>query len=55
MCHGRPLLPSLQLHNLVDLWYRTASSSKKLFPASVGSSAKDFVMVLSYSRRSLPP
>lgn len=52
MCRGRPVVPSLELHNLVDLWFRTASSSKKI-PASVGSSAKDFVMVLSYSRKPL--
>ncbi|XP_065853342.1 E3 ubiquitin protein ligase DRIP2-like [Euphorbia lathyris] len=50
MCRGRPVLPTQQLHNLVDLWFRTASTSKKV-PASVGSSAKDFVMVLSYSRK----
>ncbi|RYQ91179.1 hypothetical protein Ahy_B09g097084 isoform G [Arachis hypogaea] len=54
MCRGQPVLPSLQLHNLVDLWFRTASTSKKI-PASVGSSAKDFVMVLSYCRKALPP
>ncbi|KAF7817825.1 E3 ubiquitin protein ligase DRIP2-like isoform X1 [Senna tora] len=54
MCRGRPVLPSLQLHNLVDLWFRTASTSKKI-PASVGSSAKDFVMVLSYCRKALAP
>ncbi|KAE9619027.1 hypothetical protein Lal_00047607 [Lupinus albus] len=47
LCRGQPVLPSLQLHNLVDLWFQTASTSKKI-PASVGSSAKDFVMVLSY-------
>ncbi|KAA3472917.1 E3 ubiquitin protein ligase DRIP2-like [Gossypium australe] len=50
MCRGQPVLPSLQLHNLVDLWFRTASTAKKV-PASVGSSAKDFVMVLSYCRK----
>ncbi|MED6140405.1 E3 ubiquitin protein ligase drip2 [Stylosanthes scabra] len=54
MCRGQPVLPSLQLHNLVDLWFRTASTSKKI-PASVESSAKDFVMVLSYCRKALPP
>ncbi|KAL2325380.1 hypothetical protein Fmac_024438 [Flemingia macrophylla] len=54
MCRGQPVLPSLQLHNLVELWFRTASTSKKI-PASVGSSAKDFVMVLSYCRKALPP
>ncbi|GAV86265.1 zf-C3HC4 domain-containing protein [Cephalotus follicularis] len=50
LCRGQPVLPTLQLHNLVDLWFRTASTSKKV-PASVGGSAKDFVMVLSYCRK----
>ncbi|BAT94966.1 E3 ubiquitin protein [Vigna angularis] len=54
MCRGQAVLPSLQLHNLVDLWFRTASTSKRI-PTSVGSSAKDFVMVLSYCRKTLPP
>ncbi|KAI5424060.1 hypothetical protein KIW84_030321 [Lathyrus oleraceus] len=53
ICRGQPVLPSLQMHNLVDLWFCTASTSKKL-PASVGSSAKDFVMALSYCRKTLP-
>ncbi|XP_027188354.1 E3 ubiquitin protein ligase DRIP2-like isoform X2 [Cicer arietinum] len=52
MCRGQPVLPTLQMHNLVDLWFCTASTSKRL-PASVGSSAKDFVMVLSYCRKTL--
>ncbi|KAF2287710.1 hypothetical protein GH714_002403 [Hevea brasiliensis] len=43
ICRGQAVLPTLQLHNLVDLWFQTASTSKKV-PASVGSSAKDFVM-----------
>uniref|UniRef100_A0A803PZN9 RING-type domain-containing protein n=1 Tax=Cannabis sativa TaxID=3483 RepID=A0A803PZN9_CANSA len=50
LCRGQPVLPTLPLQNLVDLWFRTASTSKKV-PASVGSSAKDFVMVLSYCRK----
>nr|XP_048325241.1 E3 ubiquitin protein ligase DRIP2-like isoform X2 [Ziziphus jujuba var. spinosa] len=50
MCRGQPVLPSLQLQHLVDLWFRTGSTAKKV-PASVGSSAKDFVMVLSYCRK----
>ncbi|KAI9084882.1 hypothetical protein K1719_033288 [Acacia pycnantha] len=54
MCRGRPVVPSLQLHNLVDLWFKAPSYCKK-FPASVGCSAKDFIMVLSYSRKALPP
>ncbi|XP_044497961.1 E3 ubiquitin protein ligase DRIP2-like isoform X2 [Mangifera indica] len=49
-CRGQPVLPTLQLHNLVDLWFQTASTAKKV-PTSVGSSAKDFVMVLSYCRK----
>ncbi|MED6129066.1 hypothetical protein PIB30_104145 [Stylosanthes scabra] len=53
MCRGQPVLPNLQLHNLVDLWFCTPSASKKM-PASVGSSAKDFVMVLSYCRKAVP-
>lgn len=54
LCRGEPVLPTLQLHNLVDLWFRTTSTAKKV-PASVGSSAKDFVMVLSYCRKVLVP
>lgn len=50
LCRGQPVLPTQQLQNLVDLWFRTASTAKKI-PASVGSSAKDFVMVLSYCRK----
>ncbi|XVF42210.1 hypothetical protein PTKIN_Ptkin01aG0342100 [Pterospermum kingtungense] len=50
MCRGQPVVPTLELHNLVDLWFRTASTTKKV-PASIGSSAKDFVMVLSYCRK----
>ncbi|KAM7252033.1 hypothetical protein ACFE04_023916 [Oxalis oulophora] len=50
MCRGQSVLPTLQLHDLVDLWLRTASTTKRV-PASVGGSAKDFVMVLSYCRK----
>ncbi|XP_050224542.1 E3 ubiquitin protein ligase DRIP2-like [Mercurialis annua] len=53
MCRGQSVLPTLQLQNLVDLWFRTASTTKKV-PAPVGSSAKDFVMVLSYCRKVRP-
>ncbi|XP_039062796.1 E3 ubiquitin protein ligase DRIP2-like isoform X2 [Hibiscus syriacus] len=54
MCQGQPVVPSLQLHSLVDYWFRTASTAKKI-PATVGSSAKDFVMVLSYCRKVQAP
>ncbi|XP_038890118.1 E3 ubiquitin protein ligase DRIP2-like isoform X2 [Benincasa hispida] len=54
LCRGQPVRPTQQLQNLVDLWFRTASTAKKI-PASVGSSAKDFVMVLSYCRKVQTP
>ncbi|KAA8544904.1 hypothetical protein F0562_019701 [Nyssa sinensis] len=54
MCQGQPVLPTLQLQNLVDLWLRTASTSKRV-TASIGASAKDFVMVLSYCRKAETP
>lgn len=49
-CMGQPVLPTLQLHNLVDLWLQTASTPQRV-QASVGASAKDFVMVLDYARK----
>lgn len=48
-CKGKPVVPTLALHNLVGMWLREASS--KRVAASVGISAKDFVMVLSYARK----
>lgn len=49
-CMGQTVLPTLLLYNLVDLWLQTVSTSERV-PAIVGSSAKDFVMVLAYARR----
>lgn len=49
-CMGQTVLPTLLLYNLVDLWLQTAATSERV-PAIVGSSAKDFVMVLAYARR----
>ncbi|KAE8675097.1 E3 ubiquitin protein ligase DRIP2 [Hibiscus syriacus] len=49
-CMGQPVLPTLQLYNLVDLWLQTASTSQRI-AASAGSSAKEFVMVLAYARK----
>ncbi|XP_021290821.1 E3 ubiquitin protein ligase DRIP2-like [Herrania umbratica] len=51
---GHPVLSTLQLHNLVDWWVQTTPASERI-QAFVGSSAKDFVMVLSYSRNARPP
>ncbi|KAI5580310.1 hypothetical protein BDE02_08G146900 [Populus trichocarpa] len=47
---AEPVASTLQLHNLVDWWSQTASSSERI-QTTVGSSAKDFVMVLSYGRK----
>ncbi|KAK4754747.1 hypothetical protein SAY87_008504 [Trapa incisa] len=44
---GQPVVPTLRLDHLVD---RTASASKSIM-ASVGTSAKDLIMVLSYCRK----
>jgi E3 ubiquitin-protein ligase DRIP len=51
---GQPVVSTLQLHNLVDWWLQTASASERI-RTTVGSSAKDFVMVLSYGRKAHPP
>ncbi|KAJ9182212.1 hypothetical protein P3X46_006233 [Hevea brasiliensis] len=52
--HGQPVLSTLQLHHLVDWWLQMAPSSERI-QTSVGSSAKEFVMVLSYGRKTQPP
>ncbi|KAF5727034.1 E3 ubiquitin protein ligase DRIP2-like [Tripterygium wilfordii] len=49
-CMGQTVVPSLQLHNLIDLWLQ-ATSSPERSSATIGSSAKDFVMVLTYARK----
>ncbi|XP_074292677.1 E3 ubiquitin protein ligase DRIP2-like [Silene latifolia] len=50
MCHGQPVMPQLKLSSLMDLWLRTSVTPKKV-RSFVGQSAKDFTMVLSYSRK----
>ncbi|KAB1218070.1 E3 ubiquitin protein ligase DRIP2 [Morella rubra] len=51
---GQPVMSTLQLHNLVDSWLQTQPASQRI-ETSVGSSAKEFVMVLTYGRKALPP
>ncbi|XP_043723523.1 E3 ubiquitin protein ligase DRIP2-like [Telopea speciosissima] len=53
-CRGKPVMPTLLLHNLLDLWLQMGSTSKRV-PISVGSSAKEFVMELGYGRKIQPP
>lgn len=50
-CMGQPVLPTLRLHNLVELWGDSAASTSDRIPAAIGSSAKDLVMVLAYARK----
>uniref|UniRef100_A0A1J3J689 E3 ubiquitin protein ligase DRIP2 n=1 Tax=Noccaea caerulescens TaxID=107243 RepID=A0A1J3J689_NOCCA len=49
-CMGEPVIPTLQLHSLVELWLQTTSKHQRV-AASIGSSAKEFVMVLVYARK----
>lgn len=46
---GQRLLPSLQLCKVMDLWLHTKPTEKK--SVSVGSSAGEFVMPLTYCRQ----
>ncbi|CAN0830892.1 E3 ubiquitin protein ligase DRIP2 [Linum grandiflorum] len=50
---GRPVIPTAQLQNLVDLWLGNVTSKKVVAPP-LGSSAKEFVLILSYCRRVQP-
>ncbi|XP_019454508.1 PREDICTED: E3 ubiquitin protein ligase DRIP2-like [Lupinus angustifolius] len=50
-CMGQTVLPTLKLHNLVELWLQTTSSTSHRISATIGSTAKDFVMVLAYARK----
>lgn len=51
---GQSVVPTLQLNNLVELWIQTATTPEKV-PATIGSSGKDFVMVLAYCRKAPSP
>ncbi|KAJ0113090.1 hypothetical protein Patl1_01200 [Pistacia atlantica] len=45
---GQSVIPTLELYNLVYLWLQTVATPEKV-PTKIGSSAKDFVMVLTYA------
>ncbi|KAI4301159.1 hypothetical protein L6164_034466 [Bauhinia variegata] len=49
-CMGQTVVNTLQLYDLVDLWLQSASTPQRI-SATVGSSGKDFVMVLVYARK----
>lgn len=49
-CMGEAVIPTLELHSLVELWLETTSKHERV-AATIGSSAKEFVMVLAYARK----
>lgn len=54
-CMGQPLVPTLLLGNLMDLWLQTQPTSQSV-SVVIGSSAKEYVMEISYARKgSAPP
>ncbi|KAL0903617.1 hypothetical protein M5K25_028008 [Dendrobium thyrsiflorum] len=52
-CRGQPVNPALSFQDLTDQWLSSGPSQR--IQASVGTSAKEFVMVLTYSQRPMPP
>lgn len=46
-CCGQTVIPTVSLYNLADNWLRSRPAER--VQANVGSSAKDFVMVLNYT------
>ncbi|KAL8171074.1 hypothetical protein V2J09_022878 [Rumex salicifolius] len=48
---GQPVGPAIELRNLLDLWLKAAPATRRV-KTRVGSTAKDYVMVLKYSRKS---
>ncbi|XP_051120495.1 E3 ubiquitin protein ligase DRIP2-like isoform X2 [Andrographis paniculata] len=52
-CMGQTVVPTLPLNTLVDLWLQTNGSGR--VSATIGSSAKEFIMVLGYARRAAVP
>uniref|UniRef100_A0A1J3F918 E3 ubiquitin protein ligase DRIP1 n=1 Tax=Noccaea caerulescens TaxID=107243 RepID=A0A1J3F918_NOCCA len=49
-CMGEAVIPALKLQKLVDLWLQRSPKRQRL-NALVGSSAKDYMMVLVYARK----
>ncbi|KAJ4846231.1 hypothetical protein Tsubulata_012545 [Turnera subulata] len=50
---GHPVLSTAQLQNVVEFWLKMSPVSERM-QTTAGSSGKDFVMVLSYSRKAQP-
>ncbi|XP_040999693.1 E3 ubiquitin protein ligase DRIP2-like isoform X2 [Juglans microcarpa x Juglans regia] len=50
LLRGQPIISTQQFHDLVDLWLQTKPMSERI-QTSMGCSAKEFVIVLSYGRK----
>ncbi|CAA6667264.1 unnamed protein product [Spirodela intermedia] len=50
-CRGQPVSPALAMWELAGLWLQAGPSQRA--PASIGTSAEDFVMALGYARRAI--
>ncbi|KAI3783014.1 hypothetical protein L2E82_13076 [Cichorium intybus] len=53
-CMGQPLVPTLLLGNLMELWLQTQPTSQTL-SVIIGSSAKEYMMEISYARKAPVP
>lgn len=45
---GKPVVPTLQLHNLIELWLQ---AHPDIITTKVGSSAHEYVMEISYAKK----
>ncbi|KAF6173448.1 hypothetical protein GIB67_027143 [Kingdonia uniflora] len=48
-CQGQPVVPTMQLCDLIDVYLQTTPSITEKVQTTVGTSAKEFVMVLGYA------
>ncbi|KAI3773042.1 hypothetical protein L6452_04239 [Arctium lappa] len=53
-CMGQPLVPTLLLGNLMELWLQTQPTSQSV-SVVIGSSAKEYMMEISYARKASGP
>lgn len=51
-CMGQPVVPTVQLRNLMELWLQ---SHPDTITAKIGSSAREFVMEISYAKKAPAP
>lgn len=51
-CMGQPVVPTLRLRNLMELWLQ---AHPDIITATIGSSAQEFVMEISYAKKAQAP